>query len=300
MLLRRFDLNLLVIFDVLMQERNITRSAAKLHMSQPAVSHALGRLRKQVDDPLLVRCGDTMEASPRALELYEELHNALGQIENSLTPRKAFDPATSDREFYVATTDYVEALLLPPLLRRIQEEAPGIRLHIRHLASHIPFEDIEKGNLDLAIGMDGVVPKRFRSRLLMADGYRCAMTASHPLAGKSVSAAEYANHEHLVVAPESKRKEVGQMLYPKGKKAPKIVANIPHFLAALDSIRDTTLLLTGPRKLLEKFEKPFGLYLSDVPFKLPPFEISAVWHNVKSADQGLNWLKQTLADVASQ
>ena len=70
MLLRRFDLNLLVIFDVLMQERNITRSAAKLHMSQPAVSHALGRLRKQVDDPLLVRCGDTMEASPRALELY--------------------------------------------------------------------------------------------------------------------------------------------------------------------------------------------------------------------------------------
>ncbi len=298
MYLRRLDLNLLVVFDVLMQERNITRAAVKLNMSQPAVSHALSRLRLHLEDPLLVRSGDSMQPSARALEIQTELHSALTQIELTLSPRPHFEPSTSEREFTISTTDYVEAILLPPLLSRLQRLAPGITLLIRHLPSQLPLEELENGLIDLAIGRAEEVPKRFRTRLLLADDYLSAMSDNHELVGQNLTMARFAKQEHLLVAPEAKRKQVAKMLYPHKQKQPKIIASLPHFLAALFSLKGSNFILTGPQRLLRQFEKPFDLYLTPPPFNVPPFQISMVWHQIRSADQGMEWLRHQLEEIA--
>lgn len=220
------------------------------------------------------------------------------QIETTLSPRPHFDPRSSEREFSIATTDYVEALLLPPLLTRLQQEAPGIRLRIRHLPAHLPLDEIESGAFDLAIGLAEDVPKRFRRQQLLEDDYLCAMSANHELAGKALTRSQYVRSLHLLVAPETRRKKLARTLYPGGQRQPEIIANLPHFLAAIHAVRESDLLLTAPRRLLQKFEEPFGLHLAELPFTLPPFQVSAVWHQIRSADQGLAWLRKLLAEVA--
>jgi DNA-binding transcriptional LysR family regulator len=299
MYLRRIDLNLLLVFDVLMQERNITRSAIKLNMSQPAVSHALSRLRQHLDDPLLVRVGDTMQPSARALEIQTELHHALTQIEQTLSPRPHFEPSSSEREFTISTTDYVEAILLPPLLARLQKLAPGITLHIRQLPAQLPLDELENGLIDMVIGRAEDVPKRFRMKQLLVDDYLCAMANNHELVGQNLTLARFAKQEHLLVAPEAKRKQVAKLLYPNNQKQPKIIASLPHFLAALSSLKGSNFILTGPTRLLKKFEKPLDLYLTVPPFAVPPFQVSMVWHQLKAADQGMEWLRGQLEEIAA-
>jgi DNA-binding transcriptional LysR family regulator len=299
MSLRRFDLNLLPVFDALMEERSITRSAKKLSMSQPAVSHALSRLRQQLDDPLLVRSGDGMQPSPRAQQIHQQLHEALQQIERALAPQPRFDPAHSKREFSITTNDYVEALLLPHLLTRLQQQAPDIRLLIRHLATHQPLDDIESGLVDLAIGLSENIPKRFRSQILMEDDYLCAVSNKHELVGKKLTLKNYSEVEHVLVAPASKRKALARELFPGQHKQPKIVANLPHFLAALHAASESNFIITGPARLLEKFQQPFNLHLMKAPFDLEPFQVQAVWHQFKEADLGLQWLRKQLEEIAS-
>ncbi|MCB1615153.1 MAG: LysR family transcriptional regulator [Pseudomonadales bacterium] len=300
MSLRRFDLNLLPVFDVLIEERNITRSAQRLAMSQPAVSHALSRLRQQLNDPLLVRSGDGMQPSPRALQIHQELQTSLNSIERTLSPQPHFEAINTERQFSIATTDYVEALILPPLLTRLQKDAPGIRLQIRHLASHLPLDDIENGSIDLAIGRAENIPKRFRTLRLLEDDYLCAMSAHHELAGEKMTMARFSRQEHLLVAPEAKRKELAKDLFPGQSVKPKIIANLPHFLAALHAASASAFIVTGPARLLRKFQKPFNLALSKPPFELEPFQIFLVWHQLKATDQGLTWLRQQLEHISQQ
>lgn len=298
MSLRRFDLNLLPVFDVLIEERNITRTARRLSMSQPAVSHALARLRQQLNDPLLIRSGDGMQASDRALQIHAALHNSLSQLEKTLAPQPHFAPKESERQFSIATTDYVEALLLPPLLTQLEKQAPGIRLQIRHLASHLPLDDIEAGTLDLAIGRVDNIPKRFRTQLLLEDDYLCAMSSTHPLAGEKLTMSRFSKQAHLLVAPEAKRREVARDLFPGQSLKPKIIANLPHFLAAIHAAAESDFLVTGPARLLRKFQQPFNLYLTTPPFELEPFQIFLVWHQLRSADQGLEWLRQQIESIS--
>ncbi len=297
MSLRKFNLNLLPILEVLVEERNISRSAAKLSMSQPAVSHALSRLRQQFDDPILVRVGSGMQPSPKALQIHQQLQGALKQIEQTVFPSEHFTPASSNRKFSVATTDYVEALLLPPLLSRLQEQAPGVELQIRELTSRLPLEDIESGVVDLAIGRGGKIPQRFQSQVLLQDGYLCAVSADHALAGKQLTFEQYSKLEHLLVVPASQRRELAKSLFSDSKNMPKIVANIPHFLAALHAVSESNTIVTGPARLLQKFEQPFNLHLMELPFALEPFQILLVWHQFKTADRGLAWLREQLEAV---
>ena len=297
--LRRFDLNLLVVFDVLMQERSITQSATRLNMSQPAVSHALSRLRQHLDDPLLVRAGGRMQASPRALALHEELRGSLSHIEQTLSPRPNFSPSTSKRSFTIATIDYVESLFLPPLLNRLQQHAPGITLQLHHLPYQLPQEEIESGAIEMAIGLaEETLAKRFRTRPLLEDDYLCAMSKRHPLAGRKLTLRGFAAHEHLLVAPEEKRRQMAEALFPGAEEPPKIIANIPHFLVALSALKESNCLLCGPRLLLRKFERTFDLHLAEIPLNIPPFQVSMVWHRLSEADPGLAWLRQQLKEIA--
>ena len=299
MSIRQFDLNLLIIFDVLIEERSVTRSAEKLAMSQPAVSHALGRLRKQLDDPILVKSGHSMEASPRALEIHRELRGTLQQIDRAVRPQPRFEPGNSKRVFSIASTDYVESLILPPLLSRIQATAPGVELNIHHLAASLPLDDIESGNIDLAISLSVNKPRRFVSQFLLEDGYLCAVRRNHPIANQPLTMARYLGLDHLLVAPAKSRQRIASRLFSGVGKAPRVVANIPHFLAALHATSESSVIVTGPALLLKKFQTTFDLHLIAPPFELPPTQIDLVWHEFKGTDPGIAWLRREIEAVVS-
>lgn len=146
--IQTFDLNLLRVLDALLRERNVSRAAERLALSQPAVSNALNRLRELLDDPLLVRAGRAMQPTPRALALEAPIRAALRQIEQSLGDGEGFDPGRSRQRFTVAVTDYVELICMPALMRRLSERAPGISIAIQHLTPTLPAEALDKGELD--------------------------------------------------------------------------------------------------------------------------------------------------------
>ena len=300
MSLRQFDLNLLAVFDVLIEEQNVTRSAERLAMSQPAVSHALSRLRRQLDDPILIKSGDKMKVSPRALQIHAETHEALRQIEQAISPQARFDPATSKRQFNIASTDHVESLILPRLLSEIEQHAPDIELNIHHLAESLPLEELEKGDIDLAIARQVHTPKRFESEFLLQDGYLCAVADHHPIAGTTLSMDEYMQLDHIVVAPAKYRNQTNKKLFEGIGKPPRVVANMQHFLAALHAASESQVIITGPALLLKKFQKAFNLHLIEPPFELPPTRIDLVWHQFKSNDPGLQWLKTQLGAIARE
>ncbi|WP_313110729.1 LysR family transcriptional regulator, partial [Stutzerimonas nitrititolerans] len=159
-----FDLNLLRVLDALLRERNVSRAAQRLSLSQPAVSNALNRLRELLDDPLLVRVGRAMQPTPRALSLEAPIRDALQQIEHTLNAGDFFDPATSRQRFAIAVTDYVELICMPPLMAHLARVAPGIQLAIEHLSPTLPIEALDNGELDLALGRFLDVPTRFHRR----------------------------------------------------------------------------------------------------------------------------------------
>lgn len=300
MSLRQFDLNLLKVFDVLIEERNVTKSAKKLAMSQPAVSHALGRLRQQLDDPILIKAGNGMMVSPRALQIHSEMHSALKQIEKAISPQPSFDPKNDKREFAIASTDYVESLILPPLLSHIETHAPGISLNIQHLASSLPLDEIERGAIDIAIGMSVRTPKRFKSKLLLEDDYMCAVASNHPIIQEELTMERYMDLDHLLVAPAKNRLQVDKTLFAEMGRSPKVVANMPHFLAAMHATSESGVIVTGPALLLRKFQKSFNLHLIKPPFDLPLTKIDLVWHEFKENDPGIKWLRKQLEVIASE
>jgi len=297
--IRQFDLNLLTVFDVLIEERSVTRSAQKLAMSQPAVSHALGRLRKQLDDPILVKSGNSMEASPRALQIHRELRGTLQQIDRAIRPKPRFEPGNSKRAFTIASTDYVESLILPPLLSRIQEKAPGVELNIHHLATSLPLEEIENGNIDLAISLSVNTPRRFINQFLLDDGHLCAVASNHPVVNEELTMEKYLSLDHLLIAPAKSRDRFTNHLFSGMDKSPKVIANIPHFLAALHATSESSVIITGPALLLRKFQKTFDLHLIEPPFDLAPTRIDLIWHEFKGTDPGINWLRGEIEGVVN-
>lgn len=154
-----FDLNLLRVFDALMREQNVSRAAERLSLSQPAVSNALNRLRELLNDPLLVRVGRSMQPTPRAQALETPIRAALQQLEQSLSAGDVFDPASSRQHFSIAVTDYVELICMPRLLEQLSQQAPGMRIDIRHLSPSLPAEALDKGELDLVLGRFEDIPR---------------------------------------------------------------------------------------------------------------------------------------------
>ena len=155
-----FDLNLLRAFVVLMEERNVSKAAERMHLSQPAMSNTLSRLRDLLSDPVLVRTSQGMQPTPKAKGLENTIRTALQMIEQSLSAENEFNPDTSEQVFHIATTDYVELLLIPRLLNHLAQVAPNVRLEVHALGPDVPETELEQGDYDFALGRFPELPKR--------------------------------------------------------------------------------------------------------------------------------------------
>jgi DNA-binding transcriptional LysR family regulator len=297
--LRRVDLNLLPIFDALMRERNVTRAADKVGLSQPAFSNALARLRGFFEDDLFLRGPDGMRPTARALELADQVHEALAAIDAALDPVR-FDPATAHRTFNVETNDYVVSAFFPALMQLLRVEAPGVDVRVTPQTGR-SFERLDAQDIDLAISAFGDPPDRFGVEALSRDGYGVVMRKTHPLADDKLTLARYAGAIHVLVTPRGDpRGFIDEQLAERGLTR-RIGLTVNQFASALPVVVGSDLIATLPLRIAQIGAKRFGLVLKDAPL-LPPRgfqEVQMIWHKRLGAHPANSWFRSAMLRAAA-
>ncbi len=297
--LRSIDLNLLTIFDAIMVERHMTRAAARVGMTQPAMSNALARLRDLTGDPLFIRTGKGMMPTPRATALAVPIRRALELVQEGLTEKAAFDPATSDRSFTLAIGDYCEVLFLPQVLAALENEAPGVSFSLQSPAGATRQKELKDNSVDLvwdAAPLDG---PGFESEILFDDTIVWIMSSKHPLAKKKrPSLEDYASASHIRLDPG----------YSYVHNYDRYVRNLGihrHFAVELTrivpmafTVAETRHVATVPNRMAQRFAQFLPLATKQVPLDLPNSPFYQSWHSSRNEDPGLIWLRQRLVELA--
>jgi len=286
------DLNLLVVLDALLSERNVTRAGERIHLSQSATSGALSRLREYFKDDLLAPVGRKMVRTPLAEELAQPLRELLQQAENVVRRKPTFSPESSERRFRIVMSDYIAIVLMTRALPEIQRQAPGIKLHILPLQTGA----LEHGDADLAILPKQILAKGHPSELLFDDEFVCIACATNKLIGRTLSARDYARLSHVVVrlgeqqeVPSLEEAFLGKL----GEKR-RIEVVTTGFTLLPQLILGTTRIATIQRRLAEFYAQQMPLKIVRLPKQLPRLEEAMQWHTFQNADPGLLWLRQTL------
>lgn len=295
--LRSVDLNLLLVLESLLETRSVARTGAALSLSPSAVSHALARLRSALQDQLFVRGAKGLVPTPRALELAVPLGQALRQLGAAFTRDRAFDPRSLSRTFLIATADYGAGLLLPALLARLSEVAPGVQIVVRPLpvdAEHA----LESGEADAMIGIyERQSPFLYRRRLF-TERFRCMTRAGHPAVKDGrLSLEDFLAHGHILIAPRGKPgSRLDSQLAERGLSR-RVAAMIPEFLVGPFLVARTDLLLSAGDRFLSSFDGVLPVSVVDLPFELPPFDVSLVWHARVHEDPAHRWLRELLFEL---
>lgn len=285
--LRRVDLNLLVVLDALLRERHVSRAAAWLNMSQPAVSHALARLRQLLDDPLFLRQGGGLVPTVRALELTRPLAEALAAIRTVLGP-DGFDPTTSRHLFRIAMSDYGSAVLLPKLVPRLRQRAPGVDLVVTQLSREAMVAAVADGSIDLALGVFPQLPDRIAAAVLFQDHYTCLLDARYWPEALDID--RYLAASHVLVAVHGEiSTELDQAIHDLGHHR-RVAVILPHWSVAPQTVLGTDLILTVARRSLKDIETRPPLSIRPAPLTLPDIRFTAIHHRGRSSDPALRWL----------
>jgi DNA-binding transcriptional LysR family regulator len=297
--LRNFDLNLLLAFDVLMQERNVTRAAERMFITQSAMSHTLHRLRQQLDDPLLVKTPNGMQPTDRALTLVEPMQSLLREMERLLQPPQAFNPISSQRRFTLAATDYMEFLLLPTFARLIEQSAPHVDIHIKRTESAFPLAQLENGSLDVVLGFSSALatPAHLCTEYLFLDKMACVVRQNHPSIQIPPSLDAYLSADHMLISRTGSQVGVIDEKLAESGLERRIKLIVPHFLSAPLIVAQTDMILSLPFRLAAAFKQMVELRILPVPLDLPNYDLVMIWHPLREKDPAHCWLRQQISAI---
>lgn len=289
--LSRIDLNLLVLFETVLQERHVGRAATRLNLSPSAVSHGLGRLRRLLGDPLFLRNPKGVVPTAAAEALAEPVAEILRRIRQVVAGSARFDPATSTRRFVIGAPDGISTVILPPLLAEIGRAAPGVDLVLRQ-ALH-PFDavlaELDARGLDVAILPTEAIPARFAARPAYAEEFVVAMRQGHPM-GTAPTLATYCAAAHVLVAQSGDPQGyVDAVLAEQGLRR-RVALGVPNFLLALAVVGETEFVAALPRRLVAAHGGRFGVVAADIPLALRHFAVQAIVPKVALLDSGIAWL----------
>ena len=308
MSMRNVDLNLLVFLDVLLKERNVTRAAESLGISQPAMSNGLRRLRDLFGDPLLVRTSDGMKPTERAEQLQPLIRDVLASVEQAVEPKQKFTAIKSDRVFRISVSDYTESTLLPHLLKRLSLEAPSITLDVL-TPSDISYQDVEQGTVDLVINRFDVLPQSFHQMTIWRDTFSCLLSSSNPIAD-NFNLKNYLDSGHVWVNKTGMGAGVG--MDPTASKSlgwvDEALANIGeqrrirlftrHYQAAMRLAELKDLIVTIPTKAAKLLESNPDVVIREPPFAIPEIELKMAWSPLVQHNPAHQWMRRLIADVA--
>jgi DNA-binding transcriptional LysR family regulator len=308
---RTLDLNLLRVFDQVMAERNLTRAARNLAMSQPAVSNALNRLRDQLGDRLVSRSGYGVEPTPRALALWPAVSDALRQLEASITPG-AFVAAEATTTFMVAMADATAASLMPGLVAIMERDAPGVSLRCLPLTTRDPRRLLEDGQVDLAIGFFPAVladltaqaqaggMAAFEHERLYDGQYVCVMRKDHPLAKGPLTLKRFCDARHMLVSFSGRPYGfIDESLASLGQTR-RVVLTVNQFFTAGLVAETSDLLTVLPRHFIQATGREHLLTYRDLPFRVPPVHVDALWHRRQAQRSDHAWLRLAIGAAAHQ
>ncbi len=297
--LRRIDLNLLVVLEAVIAESSVSRAARRLHLSQSALSHSLGRLREAFGDPILVRNGRVMEATPRALAALPEVRSLLIQVGRLFAQGGRFDAATADRNVHIGASDHAAALVLPALLARVRAEAPSIRLRVHHAGRVDAPGMLRSGQLDLALGVFSQLTADLGTRPVHSEPYLCAAAVDSGIA-MPISRDGYLACEHINVLVQGDTLGlIDEGLARQGMER-RIVLTVPHFSTALSLLEHTSMLYTGPASLFRDAAIRARIKVCKPPVSLPPFPTQLAWSRRTDHDEALQWLRDVIASADDQ
>ena len=294
--LTTFDLNLLVTFDALITERNVTRAGQKIGLSQPAMSAALGRLRYVLKDELFIRCGKSMQPTPRALQIADAVRSILNQIETSITPQ-TFDPSITTRTFRIAMNDLGAALFTPPITHHVGTAAPNISFEVLHADEVRAVELLEEGTADVAMVLYRGHSSRRQSTLLYHSPFVCAVRRTHPQAKRRLTLEEFANLPRVAIAQRGDPGEHIENILAQHGLTQRITMVVPHYLAVPFIVAQTDLVAVLPLKLVQRLEASARICTIEAPFPEVNAPIHLVWNSAVTNDPANRWIRSMILDV---
>ncbi|MFF4985520.1 LysR family transcriptional regulator [Streptomyces sp. NPDC001046] len=287
----QLDLNLLTALDALLEEGSVQAAADRLHVTAPAMSRSLGRLRRATGDQILVRTGRTMTPTPYAIAVREQVHELLQQVHNVLAPSRELQLGTLERTFTLRWHDALVARSGPALLAAVREQAPGVRL--RFLAeSSTDTPELRRGEVDLEANANRPSVPEIHAEKVADTGHVVVARKGHPLARRSsVTAAAYAEAEHVTVSRRGRLTNPLDDALARLGLTRRVVASAPTEAAAFEFVRDSDLLLTAPESTPRAVAAQLGLALIPLPLDLPRAPVYLSWHQRYDTDPAHTWLR---------
>lgn len=290
--LRRVDLNLLVVFEMLMHEQHVTRAADKLFVGQSTISTALNRLRSVFSDPLFIRTGRRMEPTTRACEIFSYLSPALDGISTALSRSNPFEPSTSEAVFRIGMSDDVEFALLPTLLETLRVQAPNVVLVVRRVNYlSLPLL-LASGEISIGVSHAVDLPSNAKQKILRRCRIKVLRSDTAP---GNLTFEEFCERRHAIVSFTGDLHSLSDDELLKLDCRRKVAIAIPNFHGLGKAIVGTQLIAIAPDYAVESLKATYGLRCQDLPFELPPvYELSMVWRGAQDADPAEKWMRSKI------
>ena len=293
----RYDLNLLPIFVALMEERSVTRAAERMGMTQPALSNALSRLRLMLQDQLFVRERYGIQPTPIALELAPLIAEALAQLDDAVLGQQAFDPAQAERLFTIAPNGYVEFVLVPAVVARLQKVAPGIKLRLTPYGNDLVETGVVSGTTALVLGRIVDPPDNLVVQHPMDEGLACAVRADHPDVGDAMTREQFETMKHVnIVPPGRMRAGLFQALAQQQLKRD-VAISVTNFFAVAEMVAVTDYCATLPSLICRRLMHDPRLKILPAPVDLGSFPVEMAWHVRYRHDPAHRWLRTLIGEV---
>jgi DNA-binding transcriptional LysR family regulator len=290
------DLNLLRVFFAIWDLRSLTAAGDRLGLTQPAISHALRRLRERFGDPLFVRVANRMLPTDAAVRLHEPLDQAFELLNRTLQSGVVFDPRATERTFRVAMSDIAEVYLLPRLMNELSRISPFIRVDIVPLLPESLMSSMRSGEIDLAIGAVSVSDKDLMSIDILNDRYICLVRANHPIAKSRLTRSNFSKLRFFFARTKSSVYQLAEQWLADEATRPRIAVR-GHFTTAPEIVRHSDIAAIFPRVLALDLHHAKDFRLLDLPFELPPMEVKVHSHSRFANDTGIKWMCQTSATI---
>lgn len=296
MTLMHLDLNLLTALDALLEEGSVSRAADRLHVTSPAMSRSLGRLRRAMDDPILVRTGRTMTPTPRALAIREQVHALVEQVHTVLAPERDIDLLGLERTFTVVCHDAIANTMGPLLLAALRAQAPGVRLRILGEAS-TDTNDLRYGHVDLEISAQSLTSPDICQETVAHDRLVVVAHHNHPLMAGSLTVDAYVAADHITVSRRGRLADpIDDLLHGEGRQR-HVVASAPTSAAALHFVRDSDVITAVPACLIQAMASALDLRMMPFPLSFPPIPVTQAWHRRYESDRAHAWLRAEVRKI---
>jgi DNA-binding transcriptional LysR family regulator len=289
------DLNLLVAFEALYIHQSVTLAAQRIHIGQPAMSAALGRLRSLFDDELFVRLGREMKPTARAVAIAPQVMSALDTIRATLADLQTFDPASSQKTFTVATSDYFASMVLPELLCILNHQAPQVNLRLLPIEKESLVNSIENDTLDVAVGTFANFPPYILQQTLLSEQFVGIARSGHPALEDGVMSLEnFVGFPHALFTVRRDDTGIIDQALAKQELKRRIALTVPYWFALPSAIASSDLLVAIPSCMAAHVTQHYSLQAFDIPLNLSSWSISMVWSTLNDQNPENLWLRQTI------